>query len=324
MPTRRTNSSRSTRTTGDRSQKTTPRQIVSRVAVSNAKKPSPSTRDGQRTKVYRAEKMAQHLLLGDYWTQQMTELQVLDLIEEALTHHAVVARWGRHYVTVEFPQKGQSGWAVRTHNRIHLPPVTRNPLTVLHEVAHILATAKSEADHGPGFVAIYRYLVALILGEEPGRILDASLHALGVKADDGQIPPVKHGTTMVKGEPVPGLRPGQGAAAAEAVRLAASAGVFGEVGDPLRAAAHMIARRLKALEVSESGKPRKPPARIPDNVTVPVSALLRANSRDDVAEIVLGAVRKSLDPPKRMTAPPVKKGPDGKPVKPKPTPRKSS
>lgn len=258
---------------------------------------SGAVRDSQQLKVYRAEKMAQHLLLGDYWTQTMTEIAVLELIEAAINHPSVVARWGDHPVTVSFPDRGTTAWSERSTGRIHLPPGTRNPLTVLHEVAHLLAPAKKDSDHGAGFVAIYRYLVRLVLGDDTARVLDAAFVSLRVKADDKLIPParVPSGSTWRRGEDVPGVMPSQAAAAAEVLRLAATAGVFGAPGDPLRQSAFTMSRRLTSLADNEQ-EGAKPPARIPESVTVPVSSLLRANSRDDVAEIVLGAVRKDMFP----------------------------
>jgi len=284
-------------TTGQRKQ-------VNTSAPNGARRPAPSSRDTQQLRVYRAEKMAQHLLLGDYWTQTLTELQVLELMEQVLGHPGVLARWGEHTATVTFPTRGTTAWSERQTGRIHLPPGTRNPLTVVHEIAHLLAPERTEADHGPGFIAIYRYLVLQTLGEEAYRVIDAAFNACGVKTDDSQIPPVRPGYPHKRGEGVPGLLPGQAGMASEIVRAAAHAGVFGEVGSELRAAAYNIARRMKTLD-PDAGKERKGAARIPETVTVPVASLLRADTRDDVAELVLGAVRKSMDP-KPMLPPPEK------------------
>lgn len=262
-----------------------------------ARPSSASDRDSQQLRVYRAEKMAMHLLIGGYWTQEMTEIQVLDLIEAALNHPSVLARWGDISVKVEFPTKGNMAWATRGERRIFLPPDARNPLIILHEVAHLLLTSKPEPHHGPGFVAIYRYLVRLVLGEDAARTLDACFVGLAVKADDNLIPSAKvpSGATWRRDADIPGVTPLQATEAAQVVHLAATAGLFGAPGDPARANAFTIARRLKALGNTKDGKP-KPPARIPETVTVSVAGLLRANTRDDVAEIVLQAVRKDMFP----------------------------
>jgi len=275
-------------------------------------------RDSQQLAVYRAEKMAQHLLLGDYWTQTLTEIQVLDLIDSAINHPSVAARWSTHPITVNFAQKGTTAWAERATGRIHLPPGTRNPLTVLHEVSHLLTTTQTEADHGPGFVAIYRYVVKIVLGEDTANMLDACFTSLRVKADDALIPPakVKPGAAWHRDSDIPGVTALQARDAADIVRLAAQAGMFGAPGDETRTAAFSIARRLKSH--GDRAKDPKPPARIPETVTVPVAALLRANSRDDVAEIVLGTVRKDMFPA-ALKAPPLpkpkKKGKKGTRVK---------
>lgn len=267
-----------------------------------------TARDTQQLRVYRAEKMAQHLLLGNYWTQSMTEIAVLDLIEAALNHPGVDARWKPPSVTVSFPEKGTTAWSERGTGRINLPPGTRNPLIVLHEVAHLLPPAKTEnSQHGPGFVAIYRYLVRVVLGDDTARVLEAAFSALRVKADDAMIPPARipSGSSWRRGEDVPGVMPAAAANAAEVLKLAAHAGVFGGPGDPLRQSAFTISRRLHALTTGNRDD-LKPPARIPETVTVPVSSLLRANSRDDVAEIVLGAVRKDMFPA-QLKPPPLPK-----------------
>jgi hypothetical protein len=282
------------------------RRQVKTGTPTGARRPAPNSRDTQQLRVYRAEKMAHHLLLGEYWTQSMTELQVLELMEQVLGHPGVLARWGEHTATVTFPTRGTTAWSERPTGRIHLPPGTRNPLTVVHEIAHLLAPERAEADHGPGFIAIYRYLILQTLGEEAYRIIDAAFTALGVKSDDSQIPPVRPGYPHKRGEGVPGLLPGQAAMAAEIVRAAAHAGVFGEAGVELRAAAYNIARRMKNLDPAPT-KERKGPARIPETVTVPVASLLRADTRDDVAELVLGAVRKSMDPKTMLPPPEAKK-----------------
>jgi hypothetical protein len=266
---------------------------VKTVPATADRAPARSTRDNQQSKVYLAEKMAQHLLLGNYWTQSLTDLQVLDLMEQALNHPGVQSRWGDRNVTVSFPKKGDTGWAIRQTGQINLPPGTRNPLTVLHEIAHLLAPTHKEAFHGPGFVAIYRYLVTLVLGEDPARILDATFTSLGVKSDDALLPAARAGKGHRKEDGVPGLLPGQAEQAAEVLRMAAAAGLFGAAGEQTRTTAFGIARRLISLEKA-TPVTVKPAARIPDTVTVPVSSLLRANDRDDVAEIVLGAVRKSM------------------------------
>jgi putative metallohydrolase (TIGR04338 family) len=292
-------------TTATRSGKSVKRAPAKKAAkVTNSRRSTDNTRDIQQTKVYRAEKMAQHLLLGDYWVQTMTELQVLELMERVLNHPGVIARWGQHTASVSFPNKGNTAWAERNSGKINLPPGTRNPLTVLHEVSHLLATSgPKEADHGPGFVSIYRYIVALVLGDEPSRVLDAAFRSLGVKSDDTRIPPVRSShSSGKKGDGVPGLLPGQAAQASDVLRMAAAAGLFGEKGDPLRSAAYGMARRLSTVEKKMANAKRKSPIQIPETVTVPVASLLVADDRSDVAELVLSAVRKSMEP-NTMTPP---------------------
>lgn len=263
-------------------------------AVKVDKSPS-ALRDTQVTKVYRAEKMAQHLFLGKYWTQGMTEIQALDLVEQTLCHPSVVARWGHKSATVAFPDKGAYAWSERDSGHIHLPPDTRNPLTILHEVAHLLPTAEAECQHGPGFAAIYRHLVTLMLGAEAGSTLNAAFEALGVKSSDALLPPIRAGYSLPDGAGIPGVLPGQAGLAAEVIRAAISAGILGEAGSELRSAAFAVARKLKVMDVADEGA-HVSSARIPETITIDVADLLGADSRDDVAELVLQNVRESMQP----------------------------
>lgn len=278
----------------------TKRTTVRVLPDTGAKRPARSTRDSQQTAVYRAESIAQHLLHGKYWQDTMTELQVLDLMETVINHPGVIARWGEHNVTVTFPTRGAVAWSIRTQNRICLPPGTRTPLTVVHEIAHLLAPAQTEASHGPGFVAIYKYLVKLVLGEEVDRYLGASFDAMGVQTDDTQIPAVRAGHKSATDD-IPGLLPGQAGKAAEVLRLAIAAGILGEPGEDTRAAAFTIARRLERLEDTTRKANSQPPARIPTEVTIPVAVLLSADTREDVAEMVLETIRAATVQPQRLT-----------------------
>lgn len=252
-------------------------------------------RDNQQSKVYYAEKMAQHLLLGTYWTRTLTDDEIIELVHNALDHPHVVARWGHKTARINFAKRGSSAWAMRETGEIHLTPGTCNPFTVIHEVAHLLATSVQEAHHGPGFCSIYRYLIRNLISEDAGQYLDAAFGALGVATDDSRIPGVRRDASgLVSKYDIPGIIAGQAGDAAQVLRTARNAGLFDD--DPeLRKAVNRITRRLDTVERHVPATRTAPP-RLPDIVPINVGSLLHANTRDDVAEIALAAVRNHVLP----------------------------
>lgn len=269
-------------------------------------------RDSQRSRVYRAEKMTEHLLVGEPWVDMLDQDEVVELVSYVLEHPSVIARWGHKKVTVEFSRRGQYAWAMRGESRLHFARGASNPLTVMHELAHLLATKNVEAHHGPGFVAIYRYLVTVIMGEDAARILDASFTNLGVKGDDTLLPPVRKraGVKATSKWEVPGVLSGQMTDAARILRTARDSGLFDD--DPeLKNAVNRIARRLNTAEKHVPASRGALPI-LPEAVTINVGSLLRANSRDDVAEIVLSTVRNHLDPKPLRAKPIDDRDPKGK------------
>lgn len=263
-------------------------------------------RDYQVGKVYSAEKIAQHLHLGDYWVETMTEDEVMELVNKALNHPAVTARWGRKNVTVRFTRRGHTAYAINYGSAgfINLAKGTRNPFTVLHEVAHLLAARKTEAAHGAGFVAIYKFLVLHILGQDAARVLDASFRSLLVDSDETRIPPVRasraKGSRASHTEALP-LVTGQAATAAHVLRVIRDSGLLDDDAD-LRAAATRIARRLQTVEKNVPHT-RQEPLALPETITIPTGALLGADTRHDVAEIVLAAARRQIQPRKQKGLP---------------------
>lgn len=262
-------------------------------------------RDYQVTRVYRAEKIAEFLLINDYLAQTLDEAETLAFIDSILHHPDVLARWGTKKVRVEFitSRAHKNAYAQRTSGLIAIPLRYCNPTWVIHEVAHLLATKETEPAHGPGFAAIERYLYTQILGEEAGRTLDAAFSTLGVKCDDTQIPPIKYkvyGTGKTK-RAVPGLVKGQASNAAATLRALRDSGHLED--DPeLEKAATRIARRLDNLE-KQIPKVRTAPGSIPETITIPTARLLRTGKKDDIAEVVLAAMRNHIHPKPLKPAP---------------------
>jgi len=278
------------------------------------KSPQVNRRDNQQSKLYYAEKMAQHLMLGTYWTRTLTDEEVIELIDRTLDHPSVVARWGHKTARVRFGNRGTSAWSERASGEIYFGKGTCNPFIVIHEVAHLLATSVQEADHGPGFASIYRYLVRSLVSEEAATYLEAAFEALGVKTDDSRIPSVRRGSKKVVSRyDIPGIVTGQAASAAKILRTVRNAGLFDD--DPeLKAAVNRVARRMDTVEKHMPNSQTHTP-RMPDLVTINVASLLKADSRDDVAEIALAAVRNQIRPTNMRPMPLDPKNPPKKPRK---------
>lgn len=261
-------------------------------------------RDTQRARVYRAEKIAEHLIYGEWSPTIFSEDECMDFINKVLTHPGVVSRWGQRTVNVKFLPK-RTGWGeyLPEENTIVLSLTTRNAGTILHELSHMLQP-NDEAHHGPGFVAIYRYLFTLFLGEEPGQILNAAFESFKVSSDDSRIPPLRPGYKYNRGDTIPGLTTEQARQAANALRSAASAGMFGEVGSAQRREAYNIARKLRGM--NPPGATRLSQThRIPETVTISVADLLNMDYRDDVAELVISAVREKMKPSELVKPEPI-------------------
>lgn len=252
---------------------------------------APVVRDSQVRRVYRAEKMVEYMLVNDYAKQTLTKEEVLALADKVLEHPDVRARWGRKTIQFEFLEKTTRKYACATRSSglIELPVKFANPLWVIHEIAHLLATKSELEGHGPGFAAIQRYLYLHIFGEEACRILDAGYAALGVKVDETQIPPIRFHVPGRNKFEIPGLITGQAAAAAMVLRAARDSGLFDDDED-LAKAATRLARRFDSVE-KRIPSTRVAAAPLPKTITLPTSAILQAEDRDDVAEIVLAAMR---------------------------------
>lgn len=144
---------------------------------------SPRTRDTQRSKVYRWERLA-----VDDWPVGIHQEPVLTLDEcQALVNRiyrlngprfpkghfmAGKPRWGIPKV-----KHSRGTWAWGGSRWIKLPPWARDPKVVCHEAAHGLV----EGDHhGPYYVRVYIELLARYCGKDRAGLL-ASAKEAGVK-----------------------------------------------------------------------------------------------------------------------------------------------
>jgi putative metallohydrolase (TIGR04338 family) len=247
-------------------------------------------------RLYRAEKIASHILFGTYFTQTLTNTETRAFLDRILTNPAVRARFGTLNPTLTLPTKGPStAWADLTNNEIVLPADARNPIMIIHEVAHLLY-ADSTA-HDARYAAIYRWLLGEILGADAQRILTGAFASMNIAWDDSAIPPIRRNATITTNptSPLPGLTGAMVADAAEVLRTIAHAGLLGPPGDPRRANAWKIARLLTAHQ--DAYPPDHDP--LPDTVEIPVKALTKTMTPEDVAALVMDAVRAAAAPDTR-------------------------
>lgn len=125
-------------------------------------------RDSQKSKVYTAERVLQK---GDQgWSYQETQ----DYVDSVTRTRWWLNRQGPPFVYVK-DGRGTS-WAMaydpyttpKGEDRpatLNLPRWARDPIVVMHEMAHLLTSA-SEAAHGRGFCRNYLALVKRFLGQE--------------------------------------------------------------------------------------------------------------------------------------------------------------
>lgn len=140
-------------------------------------------RDSQRSKVYDAERVLQQ---GDQgWTFRETQEYVNRITRTRWWKN----RGGPPFVLVK-DGRGTT-WAkawdpyttAKGEDRpatINLPRWARDPIVVLHELAHLLTLA-TEAAHGPTYCTNYLALTKRFLGEETHRILRDSFKNHNVK-----------------------------------------------------------------------------------------------------------------------------------------------
>lgn len=259
-------------------------------------------RDQYRSRVYRAEKITSHVVLGTYWVQTIPDDEIGTYLNNVLSDPRVVARWGRIRYKVRLGKRGNSAYANMETRTIVLSKNTRNPITVLHEAAHLMASfATGQPDHGPAFLAAYRFLIRIGLGEDAARIFTASITAGGLTISDTHLPPVRDTSrskkAAVQHDPLPGFTADQIATAAEVLATAARSGLFGEAGDDKRRQAFAMARTLNS---HKKGRPSVDAPALPESVTISTADLLAVDTPEQVAGLLLSAVKEATNDRPRL------------------------
>jgi len=139
-------------------------------------------RDVQRSKIYKAENEVQ---LG----RRLETVQEMQAFCDAITR----SRWWRnrwpHISHIEVRDgRGrrsatgyQAGGLIKRNGVIKMPSWSRNELTVLHEISHVVSISWGEPDHGRLFARNYLALVTRFLSKQHGTQLRRAYRKYRVK-----------------------------------------------------------------------------------------------------------------------------------------------
>lgn len=209
-------------------------------------------RDSQRSRLYKAEEVLGQKDLNEVGSIADCQAWVDRLCGERWFQ----SRWGRREIEVRFKSYGSATGYTNSH--ICLPPWSRNPRVMLHEIAHVLTPSRYAA-HGPEFAAMFVTLVELELGKEAARKLRDSFVANKVRYRSGMAAVPKAGTRQVVTKTAWVATERAAAArrqkelvwskekralAAEVIRALVAEGKFGEAGSKPRARALAVAKTV--------------------------------------------------------------------------------
>jgi hypothetical protein len=242
-------------------------------------------RDSNVSRNYHALKLASWLTEKSYWQGGLTERQVMWLINRTLNHDEVQDRWGDIDVDVTFADTGNVAWALPGKTpQLFFPANAYTPLIILHEVAHLLKTAKREADHGPGFTATHLMLIELVKPQLLQPML-AAYEACCTPWDASRIP-------QGKSNYIPLVGSVQLTAARHQLQALLASGIITEK------------ERRQILTVIKNIQVTQPPAlrSMPAEIRVRTENLLACNTDKDIAKLVLNSLAEELQP-KEMKRP---------------------
>lgn len=239
------------------------------------------SRDSQKSKVYEAEGVlskfksahAQRLLetktVYTYNKEERVTIQSCQAyVDDLLQQRWFQSRWGRR--TIEVAWKAYGSATGHTSGKICLPPWARTEQVILHEVAHTLVRS-TVAAHGPEFAATLLVLAENRLGKDAAAALRKSYAEKKVKYRTGlaSVPKAGTRTVVTKSEREAKARreqeqreallvtPERRRYAAEIIRAAVKAGVYGPSGSKPRAQALATARALDPQQRLAAAKKRK-------------------------------------------------------------------
>ena len=119
-------------------------------------------RDNQKARVYKAER-----ILQDHKSSMkpMTIGECQKFVNRVLARKAIIKIYGKRYIAVEKGKGGgRASGSAYSGRVITLGVWARQPVVILHEIAHHLAGL--DAEHGPHYASVMLKLVRSVLGRE--------------------------------------------------------------------------------------------------------------------------------------------------------------
>lgn len=210
-------------------------------------------RDSRRQKLYDAQRE-----IPDNSTNVLGSVeQTQAFVDKVLSERWFKARWRMGGVEVG-AGRGAAATSWHGQRRITVGPKARNPLIVLHELAHqIIERATPDgrrmAAHGPEFAYLNLWLYEKVCGRDKANELRAAYVRHGVKYRTGasvipqprfEVPSQAAAREEKKAAANRPLKTQERRDAAEVIRVAVKRGEFGAAGSKARIAALAVARKL--------------------------------------------------------------------------------
>ena len=155
----------------------------------------PKMRDFQSSRDYEAGDRTTRIVRRHYWTPtRHTDEEGTDFLNKGILHPKVLARWGEKEISFSIDENPKAKCRILAQvedNHIFLVRKGCNEILLLHELAHFYELKKHESNHGPGFAAIFHYLVSNVLGYDAGHVLMQSYKIHKVKFDYSLLPDKK-------------------------------------------------------------------------------------------------------------------------------------
>lgn len=140
-----------------------------------------------QARMYEAEREAFHCgLPGTIYGLMRIRLSWSDVeayVDHVLGSPWVQERWPDLDVTLVRERYGPGAY-VTGEGEIHLPPATRGPVYLLHEIAHRATSKFVDEPHGPEFCGVYLALLHWFVGAPAARLLHRELEKRGVTPVD--------------------------------------------------------------------------------------------------------------------------------------------
>ena len=139
-------------------------------------------RDIQAKAVYKAEKLIREIYGMNSFNLSFDEIEYI--LSKILNDEWFINKFGLvESVGIFWDNTDEGAYSILNDEgySMSLPPWSRNPLSILHELTHIALWKKKAVAHGPKFTKGYLELVNKYIGEEEAKDLYHSFMIFNVK-----------------------------------------------------------------------------------------------------------------------------------------------